>query len=65
MAKKLDYDSAFSELKEIVTKLQDADINIENLSQYLNRANELKDFCSKRLREIEETIQKTIQNNPE
>jgi len=62
MAKKLDYDSAFSELRDIVSKLQDSDINIENLSLYLNRANELKQFCSNRLREIEETINQTLQN---
>jgi exodeoxyribonuclease VII small subunit len=50
MAKKLDYDNAFAELRDIVSKLQDADINIESLSQYLNRANELRQFCANRLR---------------
>ena len=65
MAKKLDYDNAFAELRDIVSKLQDADINIESLSQYLNRANELRQFCANRLREIEETIHQTIQHqNP-
>ena len=29
MAKKKNYDSAFSELRDIVSKLQDSDINIE------------------------------------
>lgn len=62
MAKKLDYDTAFSELRDIVSKLQDSDINIESLSQYLNRANELRQYCSNRLREIEHTINQTLQN---
>lgn len=62
MAKKLDYDTAFSELRDIVSKLQDSDINIESLSQYLNRANELRQYCSNRLREIEDTINQTLQN---
>ncbi|MBK8700553.1 MAG: exodeoxyribonuclease VII small subunit [Saprospiraceae bacterium] len=62
MAKKMDYDSAFRELKEIVIKLQDDDINIEKLSEYIKRAQELRAYCAERLREIEETIQTSIHN---
>lgn len=61
MAAKLNYDTAFAELQEIVEKMQDDEINIEKLSTYIKRAQELKEFCSKRLREIEEDINKSIQ----
>jgi exodeoxyribonuclease VII small subunit len=60
MAKKLDYDTAFKELNDIVNKLQDDELNIELLSQYIKRAQELKDFCYNRLREIEEDISKVV-----
>jgi exodeoxyribonuclease VII small subunit len=60
MAKKLDYDTAFKELNDIVNKLQDDELNIELLSQYIKRAQELKDFCHNRLREIEDDISKVI-----
>jgi exodeoxyribonuclease VII small subunit len=60
MAKKMDYDSAYKELKELVSKLQDENLNIEMLSAYVKRARELKDFCYTRLREIEEDINNVI-----
>ncbi|MBK8698059.1 MAG: exodeoxyribonuclease VII small subunit [Saprospiraceae bacterium] len=50
-------------MKEIVTKLQDDDINIEKLSEYIKRAQELRTYCADRLREIEETIQTNINLN--
>jgi exodeoxyribonuclease VII small subunit len=56
MAKKMDYDTAYKELAEIVEKIQDDTINIEKLSEYIKRAQELKNFCAKRLSEIEEEI---------
>ena len=61
MAKKLDYDSAYRELREIVSKLQDDNIEIEKLSEYIKRAKELKDYCAARLREIEDEINKNLQ----
>lgn len=57
MAKNLDYDSAFEQLKDIVEKMQEEDIEIEKLSTYLKKASELKSFCYNRLREIEKEIE--------
>jgi exodeoxyribonuclease VII small subunit len=57
---KMDYDSAYAELQDIVNKIQEEDIKIEMLSVYIKRANELKLFCEQRLREIEEDIQQAI-----
>ncbi len=56
MAKKLDYDTAYAELQNIVSKLQEDDLDIEMLSTYIKRAQELKEFCFNRLREIENDI---------
>jgi exodeoxyribonuclease VII small subunit len=55
---KLDYDTAYQELQDIVNKVQQDDIAIEMLSVYIKRASELKLFCEQRLREIEEDILK-------
>lgn len=52
----LNYDTAYKELEAIMNKLQQDDIKIEKLSEYLKRAKELKEFCSKRLRDIEEEL---------
>ncbi len=39
-----------------MAKLQDENLKIEKLNEYIQRAKELKEFCSNRLREIEEEL---------
>jgi exodeoxyribonuclease VII small subunit len=56
----LNYDTAFDELKKIVQMLQSKELDIEALSSNIKRAQELKEFCYNRLREIEEDINQTI-----
>ena len=55
---KLNFDTAYSELQQILINLQDEDIDIEKMSAYVKRAKELSDFCKKRLRTIEKDIDK-------
>jgi exodeoxyribonuclease VII small subunit len=52
----VNYDKAYKELEDIMTKLQEDDIKIEKLNEYIQRAKELKEYCSKRLRDIEDEI---------
>jgi exodeoxyribonuclease VII small subunit len=58
MSKKLNYDSAYSELTQILQDIQSEETGLEQLSEKLKRATELADFCRQRLRTIEEEIQK-------
>jgi exodeoxyribonuclease VII small subunit len=55
----LNYDNAFAELKLIIEQIQDDNIEIEKLSNLIKRANELKQFCESRLRNIEDMVKIT------
>lgn len=54
---KLNYDSALTELNQILTKLQDETTNIEDISKLVKRAKTLSEYCKKRLREIEADLE--------
>lgn len=54
--KKMTYNSAYSELQQIVTALQQNEIGIDNLAEKVQRANELVAFCQTKLREVEKGI---------
>jgi exodeoxyribonuclease VII small subunit len=55
--KKMSYDSAYAELQQIVTALQQNEISIDHLAEKVQRANELVAFCQTKLREVESSIQ--------
>lgn len=55
---KLNYDKAYKELQEILHKMQDESINIEKMSEYVQKAKDLSEYCKGRLREIEEDLDK-------
>lgn len=57
--KKMTYNSAYSELQQIVTALQQNEIGIDNLAEKVQRANELVAFCQTKLREVEKGIMNT------
>ncbi len=54
----LTYESAFTELQQIVRDLQDEAVGIDELSAKIARAAELVRFCRERLRVTEEEIGK-------
>lgn len=62
MSKKMNYDTAYAELTQILLDIQSEEAGLEQLSEKLKRATELADFCRQRLRSIEEEIKKI---NPE
>lgn len=63
--KTLNFDDAFAELKEIANSLDDPQLPLEELSLKVERANELKELCSKRLREIEIKLDDLVQGDSE
>jgi exodeoxyribonuclease VII small subunit len=59
------FDEAFAELKEIANSLDDPQLPLEELSLKVERANQLKELCSRRLREIEEKLDDLVEDKPE
>ena len=54
---KFTYESALLELQQIVADLQEEAIGMDDLSEKVNRAAELLQFCREKLRETEEKVQ--------
>ena len=62
MAKKITYTDAMTELETIVSKLQNEEVEIDELKALVARSTELLNFCKKTLHETDEDIQKIIEN---
>lgn len=58
MSKKLTFDNAYQQLQKILEKIQDEEVNIDELSDLVKKARELNDFCKTSLRSIKEEIEK-------
>jgi exodeoxyribonuclease VII small subunit len=58
------YEAAYSELRLILSELQDGTVGIDALTAKVERANELVRFCRERLRLTEEAVQQLSQQNP-
>ena len=54
--KKMNYTEAFEELQEIVRKMENADISIDELSEKIKRASLLIKICKDKLLKTEEEI---------
>lgn len=57
---KLTYSQAVTELDEIVRKMQSADCDIDNLSQYAARSLELIKHCKSKLTKTDEELKKIL-----
>ena len=57
---KLTYELAFQELSSIVKDIEQENIQLDDLTKKITRANELISFCKERLRQTEEEYQKAI-----
>ncbi len=58
---KLNYELAFKELNTIVKDIEQENVQLDELSAKIVRANELIAFCKERLRKTEEEYQKAIE----
>jgi len=61
MAEQINYTEAFQELQEIVTAMEDGDIDLDNLSEKVKRAAYLIGVCKNKLSSTEEDVQKILQ----
>ena len=51
------FDEAFEELTRIANELEDHKLPLEELASKVEKAAELRDYCKKRLREIESKLE--------
>ena len=64
MAKKeIKYEEAVSELEEIVEKMENDELDIDQLSDQLKRAKELVKLCKDKLTKTDEEIKKLLQDD--
>lgn len=62
MAKKkktdqLTYQSAYQELEVILTKIQNEELNLDQMATAISRAKELIHFCQEKLRSVETEVE--------
>jgi exodeoxyribonuclease VII small subunit len=57
----MNYDVAFDELKKILSRLQNEEVGLEQLSVDIAKASELLAVCKSRLRSIEGEISKMVE----
>jgi exodeoxyribonuclease VII small subunit len=62
MEKKISYTEAMQELESIVGKLQNEEVEIDQLKNMVARSTELLAYCKKTLHETDEEIKKIIDN---
>ena len=54
------YEAAFAELQSIVTKMENDELDIDQLSEQLKRAKELIKLCKDKLTKTDEEIKKIL-----
>ena len=60
MEKELKYEAAMAELQAIVTKMENDELDIDQLSEQLKRAQELIKLCRDKLTKTDEEIKKIL-----
>ena len=60
MSKETKYEAAFAELQTIVRKMENDELDIDEMSEQLKRAQELIKFCKDKLTKTDEEIHKIL-----
>ena len=60
MEQELKYEAAMAELQAIVTKMENDELDIDQLSEQLKRAQELIKLCKDKLTKTDEEIKKIL-----
>ncbi len=58
--KKLTYKAAFSELEDILIKLENNELDVDELTENVKRASELIKYCKARLFDTETEVEKIM-----
>ena len=59
-SKQLSYAEAFSELQSILAKLENQELDVDQLSEHVKKASQLIRFCKSKLHDTEEEIEKIL-----
>ena len=59
---KLNYKEAMAEIENIVAKLEDNQLDVDELSSKVKRVSELIAFCKSKLHETEEEVEKILKS---
>jgi exodeoxyribonuclease VII small subunit len=62
MTDNLTYKNAFMELQQIVTDLEEGEVNVDELSEKVKRATLLIAVCKSKLTETEEDVNKILKD---
>ena len=57
----LSYDDAVRELQDILTKMQGSELGIDDLTNHIQRASVLLDFCQGKLQKTEAEVQAVLE----
>ncbi|WP_208558632.1 exodeoxyribonuclease VII small subunit [Marinilactibacillus kalidii] len=63
MAEEMNFDNALKELEEIVSKLEQGDVPLEEALDQFQEGIKLSRLCKKTLQEAEETMTKIVDEN--
>ena len=63
MAEEMNFDTALKELEEIVSKLEQGDVPLEEALDQFQEGIKLSRLCKKTLQEAEETMTKIVDEN--
>lgn len=63
MSKEINYEAAVNELEQIVGKMENDELDIDQMSVQLKRAQELIKFCKDKLTKTDEEIQIILADN--
>jgi exodeoxyribonuclease VII small subunit len=65
MNEELKYEAAFAELQTIVRRMENDELDIDQISEQLKRAQQLIKFCKNKLTQTEEDIKKILAEGKE
>jgi exodeoxyribonuclease VII small subunit len=60
MSKEIKYEAAFAELQAIVRKMENDELDIDQMSEQLKRAQQLIKLCKDKLTKTDEEIKKIL-----
>jgi len=63
MSKDIKYEAAYAELQAIVRKMENDELDIDQMSEQLKRAQELIKLCKDKLTKTDEEIKKILANS--
>ena len=63
MSKDIKYEAAYAELQAIVRKMENDELDIDQMSEQLKRAKELIKLCKDKLTKTDEEIKKILANS--